>query len=92
MIAEITTGTVLKRQTKVTAAMADALRQLVTHGPARRVRRGWCWNSFDGPFIATSTMDALETRGHVVKRHVGTTAVLTASGREAHDELAETRS
>ena len=92
MIAEITTGVVLKRPMKVTAAMADALRLLVAHGPARRVRRGWCWNSFDGPFIAPSTMDALETRGHIVKRHVGATAVLTASGREAHDDLAETRS
>lgn len=91
MIAGITTGTVLKRP-KVTAPMAEALRLLVANGPARRVRRGWCWNSFDGPFIATSTMDALETRGHVVKRHVGTTAVLTASGREAHDDLPEARS
>jgi len=92
MIAEVTRGAVLDRQIKVTAPMAAALRMLVAHGPARRVRRGWCWNSFDGPFIATSTMDALETRGHVVKRHAGTMAALTASGREAHDDLPEARS
>lgn len=89
MIAEVTAGTVLKKQVKVTPAQSDALRLLVSKGPARRIRRGWCWNSFKGPIVTTSTMEALEKRGLVLKRHVGTTAAVTVAGRALHDELAE---
>lgn len=89
MIAEVTTGTVLKREATVSPAQSEALRLLVAEGPAHRVRRGWCWNSFNGPFVTTSTMEALERRGLVLKRHVGTSAVVTVAGRALHDELAE---
>ena len=91
MIAEVTAGTVLKREVKVTPAQCEALKLLVAKGPARRVRRGWCWNSFAGPIVTTSTMEALEKRGLVLKRQVGTCAVVTVAGRALHDEIAEER-
>ncbi|GLK74705.1 hypothetical protein KHC23_22915 [Ancylobacter dichloromethanicus] len=91
MITEVTTGTVPARRPKTTASQYEALRLLVAKGPARRVRRGWCWGSFEGPFIATPTLDALEKRGLVLKRQNGTCAVVTVAGRALHDELAEER-
>lgn len=91
MITEVTAGTVLARQPKTTPAQYQALKLLVAKGPARRVRRGWCWDSFSGPFVSTPTMESLERRGLVLRRQNGASAVVTVAGRALHDEIAEER-
>lgn len=62
--------------------MLAALGLLIAHGPARRVRRGWCFASMDGDIITPATMDALEARGHVAAKRFG--REVTAAGRAAH--------
>lgn len=89
MITEVTAGTILARQPKITVAQHEALKLLVAKGPARRVRRGWCWDSFNGPFVSTPTMESLERRSLVLRRQNGTSAVVTVAGRALHDDLAE---
>ncbi|HEY9212086.1 MAG TPA: hypothetical protein VIQ29_04435 [Ancylobacter sp.] len=91
MIAEVTKGTVLQRRpVRLTDSQATALHHLVTLGTAMRVRRGWCFNSFAGPFVAPGTMGALVRRGFATTRF--SSAGATGAGRAAHAELIEVRS
>lgn len=69
--------------------MLAALGLVITHGPARRVRRGWCFASMDREIIAPATMEALEARGYVVAKSFAREA--TAAGRAAHAKAAAAR-
>lgn len=68
--------------------MLAALDLLEANGPARRVRRGWCFSSMDRDIITPATMDALEARGLVAAPRGGVTRAITRTGRDARREQA----